>query len=416
MDRDLLYRVKEVFFREQPIQDAIDILNENIDKIDFDDEDDVKEINELVRSSLTFNEKNDDGIELVKFLISKGYDINFKFSKKECLILNLAESTIRPALFQQLIDLGADVYSETTIGGNVLTRSAEKVVDTWGMRDKDINERLPIYIAENFDLSQLDHPSETGITPLMYAIMKNKMNLAKKLISLGSDVNMTGGQAQGGYSYWMNIYGVSPLAIACREGNLEAAKLLIEAGADDTLCDADGTPTMFALLYNTFRYNEMVVPMQIEIGKRKGEIVKLLKDPNFADSQGNTLLMKSMWRYGYSKDKQISPFNNEEIMRALLERGVNVNVSNNLGKTALHYSAEYFDCMVKELIVAGADINAKDNQGNTALIITCKNRSEKIAKLLLRKGADFNIKNADGKSAMDIAVENGLTDVLELMI
>ncbi|MCI9031638.1 MAG: hypothetical protein HFK09_03830 [Clostridia bacterium] len=416
MDRDLTYRIKEVFFREESIEKAIDAFSQNLDKVDFDDEDDVQEINELIRTALTYNEKNGDGVKFVEFLVSKGFDLNFKFSKKECLILKLAETAVSPSVFQKLIDMGADVYSETTVGGNVLTRSSKQVFNGWVKADSEKSERLPLYIAEHFDLAQLDHSDEYGITPLMYAVMKNKRNLVETLIRRGSDVNATGGQPASGYSYWMKTYGVSPLAIACREGNLDMAKLLLDAGAEDTLCDAEGTPTLFSLLYSSFDFKKYGVPYQIEIGKRKGEIVKLLKNPDFADSHGNTLLMKSMWSYGYTIDKQISPFNNEGIMSALMECGVNVNAVNNDGKRPIHYAAEYWDRMIKDLLAAGAEIDARDNQGNTALIIVCKNRNEKAARLLVRKGADFTLKNAEGKSAADIAAEKGMTDVLELMM
>ncbi len=417
MDNDLLYKIKEVFFRDQSVQKAIDILSEHIGGIDFDDEDEVNVLCDLIRSALNNNDKNEDGVEFVKFLVDSGFDINFKFPKKDCLILKLARDTaLSPSVFRKLADLGADVYAETTVGSNVLTLSAMRTFNGWSGVDREISERLPVYIAENFDLNRLDHPDEYGITPLMYAVIKNKVKLAETLLRKGSDANATGGQPAVGYSYRMKMYGVSPFALACRDGNLELAKLLLDAGADDTACDEDGTPALFSLVYMPFEYRNYVVPRQIEISARKGEIAKLLKNPDFADSQGNTLLMKSLCRYDYTGDKQTSPYNNEPVMNVLLERGANVNAANYCGERPLHFASEFFDKMIKPLLDAGANIDARDNKGNTALITACRTGNEKAARLLLRKGADFNIKNADGKSAMDIAAEKGLTDALELMM
>lgn len=402
-------------------QEACKLVEDNLKSIDFDDDDDVQRLLEILERALLYEgndgtDQSEEGVRFLEFLISKGLDVNFKLGKNECLILALAERAIKPETFRKVVDLGADVYSETTFGSNVLTRSAKTEFKSWFKTDVEISERLPLYLVEHFDLSRLDHPDEYGITPLMYAVMKNKPNLADALLKHGSDVNATGGQFAGGCSYWMKMYGVSPLALAFREGNVEMAKKLLDAGADETICDAEGTPALFSLVYHSFDYRDKSVPQTIEIDNRKSQIAALLKNLDFTDSDGNTLLMKAMTMYDYSRDKRTSPFDNKALMSMLIQRGVNVNAANNQGKRALHFAAEYWGDIIKELLSAGADIDAQDNDGNTALIIECKKGSEKEARLLIRKGADINIKNKEGKSAADIAAEKGLADVLELMM
>lgn len=402
-------------------QEACKLVEDNLNSIDFDDDDDMERLIGVLERALLYEgndgtDQSEEGIRLLEFLISKGFDINFKLGKNKCLILDLAERAVKPETFQKVVDLGADVYSETTFGSNVLTRSAKAEFKSWFKTDDEISERLPLYLVGHFDLSGLDHPDEYGITPLMYAVMKNKPKLVDALLEHGSDVNATGGQFAGGCSYWMKMYGVSPLALAFRDANVEIAKKLLDAGADETICDAEGTPALFSLVYHSFDYKDKSVPQRIEIDKRKSEIAALLKNLDFADSNGNTLLMKAMTRYDYSRDKSTSPYDNEALVSVLIQRGVNVNAANNEGKRALHFASEYWDKYSKDLLSAGADINAQDNNGNTALIIECMQGSEKQARMLIRKGADVNIKNKEGKSAADIAAEKGLADVLELMM
>lgn len=424
MDFRLAQDIRLCFANWEPYgtpETAYELVNANSNNIDFDDEDDIKHFFDILEKALTYETPDgkpagEVGVKFLEFLMEKGFDLNFTISGRQTLILKLAETCIRPEIFQKVVDLGADVYAETSGGGNVLTRSAKQVFTDWTKMDCEKSERLPVYIAEHFDMSCLDRPDEYGITPLIYAVMKNKQNLVDTLLKSGADVNATGGQFAGGCSYWMKMYGVSAFAVACREANVEMAEKLLAAGADETLCDAEGTPALFSLVYMPFNYRDKNVPQQINMSERKGKIAAMLKNPDFADSKGNTLLMKAIYKYDYGREKQTSPFNNEGVMNALLERGVNVNAANNDGKRALHFAAECWSGIIKGLLNAGADINAQDNDGNTALIILCKCGSEKEARLLLRKGADYNIKNKQGKSAADIAAEKGLTGVLELMI
>ena len=417
MDDDIRYELRLCYISNlgDP-KNACQIIENNLEVIDFDDRNDVEELIDIIKIALTYIDGNEtpryeDGLDFLKFLMDKGFDVTFKINKNDCLILKLAESEIMPEIFQKVVDLGADAYAERHDGKNALTCAAAAVSEEPDCIDCENSERLPIYIAENFDLSRLDCPDGCGLTPLMYAVINNKARLIDTLLKNGSNVDATGGE--GSYNR-IKMNGVSPLALAFRYGNAEIAKMLLDSGADETLCDAEGTPALFSLLFAGGK-KEIGAEFQAEVDKRKGEIVKLLKNPDFADSDGNTLLMKALTVYRYNSDKDISRANNEYIINELLQRGVNIHSVNNKGQCAIHFAATDYSAL-KNLIAAGADIDAQDNSGNTALMLACMSTAEKSARLLVRKGADFNIKNNNGKSAMDIAVEEGLTDVLELMI
>lgn len=101
--------------------------------------------------------------------------------------------------------------------------------------------------------------------------------------------------------------GQTPLHFACREGNLEIAKLLVEHGAD--LC--------------------------------------------LAESHGATPLLEACSSHG-----------NLDVVRLLIRHGANVNVG---GGMSLHFCSKYGRTdTVKELLAAGANILAKDDEGFTA--------------------------------------------------
>jgi len=380
------------------VKDACDALDAHLGDIDFDDDDDIEKLNDLAVSAL----KGDGGISFLEHLISKGFDVNFKLLKKECLVLKCAENYIAPEVFKELERLGVDMYAESSDGDNILLRCVER------------NEALAKFIVENYDISQLDHSNKFGLTPLMYAAMNNNIELAKALIEKGSDVNTPSSGPVGNNSYWIKTNGLAPIALAVRCGNVEIVKLLIDAGADTSVCDDDGCPAVFSLVYYPFRFLEER-RFNSPIFKNKCDIIPLMKDLEIPDKRGYTVLMEAMCTTQFNHNRT-DAYTNVPIALSLIENGANVNAAANDGTTPLHLAARGPEESFKALIKAGANPNAQDNKGNTPLILACKWESEKKVRMLLRAGADFNIKNNDGESAADLCAARGFQDALEMMI
>ncbi len=397
MDYKIENAIKECFWRGT-VRDACDAVEANLDDIDFDDEDDIEKLIGLVVSAL----REKDGISFLEYLISKGFDINFKLLKKECLVLKCAEYRTEPDVFVELERLGADMYSETTDGDNILLRCAEK------------DEKLAVFITEKYDLSQLDHSNKFGLTPLMYAAMNNCKELARALIAKGSDANAQSPGPVGNNSYWIKTNGLTPLALAIRCGNTEIAKLLIDAGADDAVCDDDGYPAVFSLVYYPFRFFDGQ-NFNSPIFKHKCDIIPMLKNLDVPDKRGYTVLMEAMCTTDYTHNRT-NAYSNVPIALALIEGGANVNAASNDGTTPLHLAVRGPEDSLKALIKAGADPNVQNNKGDTPLILASKWESEKKVRMLLRAGADFNIKNNAGESAAELCAARGFQDALEMMV
>ncbi len=397
MDYNIENEIKSCFWRGT-VKDACDVVEAHMADIDFDDEDDIEKLIGLTVSAL----KEKDGIGFLEYLISKGFDINFKLLKKECLVLKCAENYIEPDVFAELERLGADMYSESADGDNILLRCVEK------------NEKLAVFITEKYDISQLDHSNKFGLTPLMYAAMKNYTELAQALLAKGSDANAQSSGPVGNNSYWIKTGGLTPLALAIRCGNTEIAKLLIDAGADAAVCDDDGCPAVFSLVYYPFRFFEEN-SVNSPIYNKKCAIIPLLKNLDVPDKRGYTVLMESMCTTDYHHNRT-NAYYNVPIARALIEGGANVNAVSNDGTTPLHLAARGPEDSLKALIKAGANPNVQDNKGNTPLILACKWENEKKVRMLLRAGADFNIKNNAGESAAELCAARGFQDALELMV
>jgi len=100
----------------------------------------------------------------------------------------------------------------------------------------------------------------------------------------------------------------------------------------------------------------------------------------------------------------------------LIDKGVDINVPDKDGYTALMYVVRYNYVWVdKMLIKAGANVNAQDDGGRTALMwTTLYDYPLQIAELLVEAGADVNIKNKKGETVFDFAITEDKPELTNL--
>jgi ankyrin repeat protein len=151
----------------------------------------------------------------------------------------------------------------------------------------------------------VNEPVANGSTPLMWASWTGFQNLVELFVAAGADVNA---QAKDGvtplFCSMFNAFGVkgttelllaagakvdtpalngtTPLMIASRRVNLAVVEVLLEAGADPNLQDADGmTALMFAAMANGSDLQRYTVELLLEKGA----------DLSLRNRQGKTALM-----------------------------------------------------------------------------------------------------------------------------
>lgn len=104
-------------------------------------------------------------------------------------------------------------------------------------------------------------------------------------------------------------------------------------------------------------------------------------------------------------------------LRALLQKGVNVNEAEADGTTALHWASYRDDLESAEaLIRAGARVNAANDLGATPLWAASQNGSEAMVRLLLTAGADPNAALLAGETPVMVAARAGKPRVVERLI
>ncbi len=190
-------------------------------------------------------------------------------------------------------------------------------------------------IAEGYDLEK--KLKFTGYTPLIYAVVYNRLKMVIELIKAGVDVN----------KYDTNKYTALNHAV-CFE-KLEMVKELIKAGADVNLPDNKGTAPIGHIVSN---HN-----IDLDICK---ELIKAGADVNMQNNNKNTPLMITI-QYMNSINTEEELDEDEigitimckKIITELIKAGADVNIKNKWGNSALSY-AEDIELAI-ELLKAGAD-------------------------------------------------------------
>jgi len=108
-----------------------------------------------------------------------------------------------------------------------------------------------------------------------------------------------------------------------------------------------------------------------------------------------------------------------ETVRALLQKGADVNAPRGDGMTALHWAAERGDAeMVEMLVYAGANANVVTRIGQyTPLHVASRGGHAAVAEKLLKAGGDVNAKTTNsGVRSLHLAAASGNADLVALLL
>jgi ankyrin repeat protein len=261
-------------------------------------------------------------------------------------------------------------------------------------------------------------PPQGGFTALMFAARQGALGAARALADAGADLNL------------QDPDGTPALTVAIVNGHHDVARLLLERGADPNVADSVGMTPLYAAveLHTTEMYPERkalrpsfgpfstidliklllakkAVPdkplsaVTLRWGRRRGpgdaalatgatplmraarfgdvEVMRVLldagADPALTQKDKTTVLMLAAgagWRTGetilggldYGAESDAI-----EAVKLCLERGADVNVTDEDGLTALHHAVPRGAGVVQLLVDHGASIETKDKRGRTPL-------------------------------------------------
>jgi len=301
----------------------------------------------------------------IQKIIDSGVDINAKQGPYDTTLLMDAAANGRIEDIKLLIEHKADLSVKDSQGRTALMYALEnnkiEVIKLLVERNSDSN-RLSYNIGDNH-----------GQTPLIKAVIKNDTDAVKYLLE-EPKVNIN---ARDHSSRTALIYAVI-------YGHKDCVDLLLDKGADMSVEDCEGKT---AFIHAAINYGE---------GERKdiiGELDERGADINAKDHKGITVFMHlivAISNMTSSDHKQPS------VPRFLENQKINVDATDNEGKTALMYAAIHDNFFVVLALVQGwmkgqkANIHLRDYSGKTAYAHAVESRRFEIAEFLTKQGADPN--------------------------
>jgi ankyrin repeat protein len=393
-----------------------------------------------------------DDLATVDALIRAGAQVK-KTSRHGVTPLYIAADQGNAAMITRLIAAGADANGTDITGDTVLMAA---------IRSGDIAAvRALLDAGSNVDTAE----PQVGHTALMWAVREDRPELVSLLIQRRAALELktrTGVRpavrppGAGGGSHGVGIVrggvppqgeqsptpgGMTALSFAAREGRLEAARLLVDAGADVNAADANG-----------------IAPLLMAISNRHTPVAALLlargANPNAADWWGRTPLWSAVDMRNLDLDSRTLENGVErapalELIEALIAKGADVNARvkefppqrrymmplgslawvDFTGQTPFVRAALSADVpLMKLLLSKGADPAITTFNGTTALMAAAgvnwvigQTYSESpsmwidAVKLCLELGGDVNAVNAMGLAAVHGAANRGSDDIIELL-
>jgi ankyrin repeat protein len=297
-------------------------------------------------------------------------------------------------------------------------------------------------------------PNRYGRTPLYYAALFNRNDVAAFLLAHAADPNIWAGSGAPGGEFPQ-----TPLQIAAAMGNLHMASMLTAAGARvDAKAEAGRTALHFAVVGSHLDIIRFLIERGADVNARDADGISPLDDAVWRGYlEAAAVLLAKGARLNEAETKTgATPINEAayrgetQLVRYLLKFSPNLGISDKRGYTPLENAIrtgnadpalllleaaaqeqktpEFLNKMlsaavkkdesvvVQALLQQGARPNDTLASGATPLDAAASGGAEKIVRVLLNAGADPNRSGRDGTRPLEDACLKGFYSIAEMLL
>ena len=215
-------------------------------------------------------------------------------------------------------------------------------------------------------------------TPVCSAVDQGDSEAVRLLVDHGCPVNVISSDPS---------FHETPLVVALKNGNVEAAKQLINFGADPKLVCSGYIPLHWAIFIGKLAAIKLLVDNDPNsVGELRNGLA-ILREPSLATS---------------NISDELEDIN--QTIQYLVDRGADLNAIDSSGQTQLAKTIGSLNWAgAKVLLDAGANANVSDDKQTPVLVTAARYMADSnLITLMLKHGADVNAKDKDGHTAVDV--------------
>jgi ankyrin repeat protein len=302
----------------------------------------------------------------------------------------------------------AALYGHLEVVAALLAAGADVAADQGGQTalmlaaDQGHTAVVEALLAGGADAAAKD---KEGLTPLMVAASANRANTVRALVARGAAVDAANGE------------GSTALMAAAYGGHSETTQILLSAGADVNGRDSSGrTALMAAALGGSVPVARALLEHKADLAAEDaGGSTALI----YAAASGHLALIEMLQKAGLSKGTDLAfAFAvrdcHVDVVRKLAAGGARIDARVQGQPPVLLAASANCGEVLDFLIERGVDVDATDDKGITALMAAGAEGYVPIVQTLLAHGADLERTNKDKQNAWLMAAMRNQREVIEL--